>query len=225
LIEPSYGDAPRCGPAPNDNHAPDRVAPGEALRHTIYSQLIANPSRWARTLFVITYDEHGWCFDHVPPLGVRLNPEEGSRFEEPFLTTGPRVPGILVSPFVAPGSVCHSSFDHTSILQLLAERFAGSATNYSAEASERRRQGIRSLSDALASPSDPRTPQAPDPPPVPLAPAGPYDRPNIWTPPVPPAGLTPLQQAFLDTAIDGVDRFRDRMEQKFPGIVAWRGQL
>ena len=38
-------------------------------------------------------------------------------------TTGPRIPGLLLSPFVPPGSVCSATLDHTSVLQLLAEKF------------------------------------------------------------------------------------------------------
>lgn len=225
LIEPSYGDAPRFGPPPNDNHAPGPVAPGEIFLHAIYSALVLNPARWAKTLLIVTYDEHGGCFDHVPPLEVRMAPGGGAQFTEPFATTGPRVPAIVVSPLAVAGSVCHAAFDHTSILQLLAERFGAGATDYSADVTARRNQGIRSLSDALTGPADPRRPTPPAPPSPPGIPAGPYDRPSVFTPPAPRGSPTSLHTAFLTAATQAIDQFTAQAEAKFPGITAWRTAL
>jgi phospholipase C len=42
----------------------------------------------------------------------------------PFTTTGVRVPAIVVSPFVQPGTVHKGLMDHTSILKFLGEKFA-----------------------------------------------------------------------------------------------------
>lgn len=224
LVEPCYGDAP-LGPKPNDNHAPEAVAPGEALVHDVYAGLIANPARWARTVFIVTYDEHGGFYDHVPPLAVRQAPPAGAQFNQPFATTGPRVPGIVVSPFVPPGTQCHAALDHTSILQLLAERFGTGPTDYSAEVTARRGHGIRSLSEALTGPVDPRRPAPPAPPPEPQSPAGPYDRPSVWNPSVAPTAPPPMQQAFRSAAVRMVEQFGAQAEAKFPGITAWRRSL
>jgi phospholipase C len=59
-----------------------------------------------------------------------------------------RIPGIIVSPYVERGSVCHDLFDHTSVLQLLAEVFTP-GTPYSGEVEERKAKGIKSISVAL----------------------------------------------------------------------------
>jgi len=225
LLEPSYGDAPPFGPPPNDNHAPDAVAPGEAFLHAIYTAVIDNPARWAKTMLIVTYDEHGGFFDHVPPLAVRQPPPPGARFTAPFTSTGPRVPGIVISPLVVPGSVCHANFDHTSFLQLLAERFGAGPTEYSPDVTARRNQGIRSLSETLTGPVDPRRPAPPNPPPVPAQPAGPSDRPLAFTPPVPPGPPTPLQQAFVDAAKDLADQAGARADPRFEGLVEWRRTL
>lgn len=116
FIEPEYTDGPHVDP--NDDHAPTSIQPGQAFLADIYQTLISNPSRWANTLLVITYDEHGGFFDHVPPLpipttiaGVTLG------------TTGVRVPAFLVSPYVQAGLAFTGPLDHTSLLQLLDDRF------------------------------------------------------------------------------------------------------
>jgi phospholipase C len=225
LIEPSYGDAPRFGPPPNDNHAPDAVAPGEAFLHDIYSAVIANPARWAKTVLVVTYDEHGGFFDHVPPLGVRQPPPEGAQFTEPFTTTGPRVPGVVISPFVPVETPCHAPFDHTSILQLLAERFGAGPTDYSPEVTARLDQGIGSLSAVLSGPADATAPKPPDPPPTPAQPAGPYDRPGVYSQPVPAGPATGLKQAFVAAAVRLADQPGVRGDPRFRGIVEWRRTL
>jgi phospholipase C len=65
-----------------------------------------------------------------------------------FRSLGPRVPAVIVSPLVEAGSACNTLFDHTSVLQFLAELFTP-GTPYSPEVEERRKQGIGSLSVAL----------------------------------------------------------------------------
>lgn len=122
IIEPCYEDAPHLGgKQPNDNHAPLAVGWGEDFLRRTYQALTSNPARWANTLFVVYYDEHGGFFDHVPPAPVTDTTIGGYPFD--FATTGPRIPWLVISPFVAPGSVCSQLLDHTSVLQLLAEKF------------------------------------------------------------------------------------------------------
>jgi phospholipase C len=129
FVEPQYGDGPHD--KPNDDHPPTGVAPGQALLADLYAILTGNSARWAKTLLIVTYDEHGGFFDHVPPL--ELKTVIGATTLE---TTGPRVPAFLISPHVAPGSVFHEPLDHSSILQLLDDRFAG-GKGYSAAVSKR----------------------------------------------------------------------------------------
>jgi phospholipase C len=121
FVEPEYVDAP--GSSPNDDHPPAMVARGQAFVADIYRILTSNPARWARTLMIVTYDEHGGFFDHVPPL-----PIQGAAASMFFPSTGPRVPALLVSPHVGKGQVFSEKLDHTSFLQLLADRF-GVANN------------------------------------------------------------------------------------------------
>ena len=96
-IDPSFADL-RTGlmriisPPSNDDHPPSDVTFGQALVLKIYDALASSPN-WAKTLFVITYDEHGGFFDHVPPP---LNPPDDN--PAVFKRYGVRVPAIVVSP-------------------------------------------------------------------------------------------------------------------------------
>jgi phospholipase C len=116
FIEPEYTDGPHG--IPNDDHPPTGVAGGQAFLADIYNTLIKNKARWQKTMMIVTYDEHGGFFDHVPPLPI---PTTVAGFQ--FKTTGVRVPGFVVSPQVEAGSVFNGKLDHTSVLQLLADRF------------------------------------------------------------------------------------------------------
>ena len=73
----------------------------------------------------IIYDEHGSFFDHVRPPAIVTAPPPQALYSNGFGTLGVRVPGIVVSPFVQPASLCEQLFDHTSILKFLAEKFNG----------------------------------------------------------------------------------------------------
>jgi phospholipase C len=132
FIEPEYTDGPHG--SPNDDHPPTGVAKGQAFVADIYATLIANPARWAATLMVVTYDEHGGFFDHVPPLPIPSNPGGTA-----VSTTGVRVPAFLVSPLVSPGIPFTDALDHTSFLQLLADRFTP-GQDYSPEVAQRQAQ-------------------------------------------------------------------------------------
>jgi phospholipase C len=85
--------------------------------------IAANPDVWAKTVFILNYDENDGLFDHVPPLVPPENTPQEFIDGLP-IGTGFRVPCIIISPWTAGGWVCSQPFDHTSILQFL-ERFTG----------------------------------------------------------------------------------------------------
>jgi phospholipase C len=122
FLEPSW-DA-----AGNSQHPNYNVALGEQLIHDVYYALRNGPN-WNQTLLIITYDEHGGCYDHVPPpLGAV--PPDNSAGEDSFDFTrfGPRVPTVLVSPLIAAGTVFRvaanaTPLDHTSILKTVETRW------------------------------------------------------------------------------------------------------
>ena len=149
FVEPEYTDGPHA--APNDDHPPSGIAGGQAFVADLYATLIANPARWANTMLIVTYDEHGGFFDHVPPL--RISAKAGG---VAVASTGLRVPAFVVSPRVAPGVPFTDPLDHTSFLQLLADRFTP-GQGYSAEVTARQAQ-LGRLSTTLT--QDPAAPLA-----------------------------------------------------------------
>jgi phospholipase C len=125
FIEPRYFPD---SDLPNDQHPPHVVTLGEQLIADVYNQLRSGPS-WTRTLLIITYDEHGGCFDHVaPPPAVPPNSISTAPFN--FDRYGVRVPALLISPWIPQGTVLRPlspgapPFDHTSIITLLRNRFS-----------------------------------------------------------------------------------------------------
>jgi phospholipase C len=124
--EPYYNDlASTLGSHGNCNHPPLPVSFGETFLKKVYDALTSRPDRWAKTVMIICYDEHGGFFDHVPPPPMQCAmPARGKwHNQQPFTTLGVRVPGLVVSPLVSPRSVYSGLLDHTSILQLVVERF------------------------------------------------------------------------------------------------------
>jgi phospholipase C len=66
---------------------------------------------WKDTVIIVTYDEYGGFWDHVPPPpGDRWGP-------------GSRVPTLIISPFAKRAHVDHAPYDTTSILKLIETRF------------------------------------------------------------------------------------------------------
>ena len=102
------------------NHMP---AAGAAFVARKIDAIASNPEVWAKTLFILNYDENDGLFDHVvPPTPPRGTP--GEFVHGLPIGAGFRVPCIIVSPWTAGGWVSSERFDHTSVLQFL-ERFTG----------------------------------------------------------------------------------------------------
>jgi phospholipase C len=112
----------------NSQHPNYNVALGEQLIHDVYQAVRGGPG-WAQTLLVVTYDEHGGCFDHVPPPSGATPPDQDAgEFGFDFTRFGVRVPAVLVSPLIAPGTVFRvpagsMPIDHTSILKTVQQRW------------------------------------------------------------------------------------------------------
>ncbi|MQR01480.1 phosphocholine-specific phospholipase C [Glaciimonas soli] len=112
------------------------VAPAAQSEHPAYSPnvgvdyvnqylsaLASNPAVWAKTVFILTYDENGGFYDHVttptPPTGTTNEFISGVS-----IGLGSRVPTIVCSPWSTGGYVASEVFDHTSTLQFL-EKWTG----------------------------------------------------------------------------------------------------
>ena len=130
----------------NSQHAPYDVRYGEHWIADVYEALRASPV-WESTLLVITYDEHGGFYDHVfPPDRDILPPDQrtsptpydktnyGYMFDDQgrpkrqyqfdFDRLGARVPAVLVSPWLAKGTVEHRRLQHTSVLATVRRMWA-----------------------------------------------------------------------------------------------------
>lgn len=111
---------------------PDQLpAAGENYARQIVAALMSSPVTWAKTAFIIVYDENDGLFDHVlPPTPPPGTPDEYVNGAP--IGLGFRVPALIVSPFTRGGYVCGDTFDHTSTLRLLESRFGVEVPNLSA---------------------------------------------------------------------------------------------
>jgi len=99
-------------PIGEDNEHPvyTNVTSGEHHTRDLLRMIEKSPL-WKDSLVIITYDENGGLWDHVaPPKIDRWGP-------------GARVPTLLISPFAKKGYVDHTTYDTTSILELIEARF------------------------------------------------------------------------------------------------------
>jgi len=122
FLEPSWGASG------NSQHPNYNVALGEQLIHDVYYALRNGPA-WNQTLLIVTYDEHGGCYDHVPPPSGAVPPDDSvGEYGFDFTRFGPRVPTVLVSPLIPAGTVFRVAagampLDHTSILKTIETRW------------------------------------------------------------------------------------------------------
>jgi phospholipase C len=118
---------PAFGATGNSQHPNYDVAAGELLISDVYHALY-NGKGWNNTLLLITYDEHGGNYDHVPPPSNATPPDgtvgEFDGFD--FKRFGVRIPALLISPRIAKGTVFRSkagTIDHTSVLKTIEVRW------------------------------------------------------------------------------------------------------
>jgi phospholipase C len=186
---------------------------GEDFLRRSYQAATANPNRWRKTVLIHYYDEHGGFYDHVspPPIGydTKGNPSHA------FNSLGPRIPGIIVSPYVNSGSVCRELFDHTSVLQFLAEVFTPGIP-YSAEVEARKGRGINSISVALGD-----TPRAD----VPVAPSQPIQVETALGAGVRVRPANDLQASFELAAEKLMASYPDATAKKYPDLFHWKSAV
>jgi phospholipase C len=83
---------------------------------------------WNESLLIITWDEHGGFFDHVPPPraappGDTMPGGSYNLYGFAFDRYGPRVPAIVVSPLIPRNSIDHRVYNHASIPATLEQCF------------------------------------------------------------------------------------------------------
>jgi phospholipase C len=136
FIEPNYMDSLKWGPESDmhpESHAlqlygVSNIEEGDNLVYRVYSAVRKSPD-WEKTLLIIIFDEHGGCYDHVPPP-TTIAPDQafiekgnpgysGFKFDH----LGVRVPAVVISPFTRAGMVLNDVYDHTTILKTVMECF------------------------------------------------------------------------------------------------------
>lgn len=111
-------------PTSTQSEHPDYMpAAGAAFIASKLNAIAARPDVWAKTVFILNYDENDGIFDHVPPPAPP--PGAPKEFVQGLpIGGGFRVPCIIISPWTTGGWVCSESFDHTSVLRFL-EKWTG----------------------------------------------------------------------------------------------------
>jgi phospholipase C len=109
---------------------PSAIAGGESLLAQIYNSIrtSATPggSNYQNTLFLVTFDEHGGTYDHVPP--PRVPPPDpaapagqmGFRFDR----AGVRIPTVAISAWIDRRTVVSREYRSTSVIRTLRERWS-----------------------------------------------------------------------------------------------------
>jgi phospholipase C len=165
FIEPHYGRVYTDYVAGTSQHPVDDVTRGEQLIKDVYQAIRESP-RWNESALVITYDEHGGFYDHVPPP-TTVAPGDGAAGTHhafDFTQLGVRVPAVVVSPLIPRGTIDHRTYEHSSVPATLTKLFALPAHNGRPHLTARDAQAT--TFDSLFSLQQPRTdnPAIPDPP-------------------------------------------------------------
>ncbi len=121
FIEPDYGDditgnTFRCG---NSQHPLDDITNGERLIKRVY-EAIRNSPVWNQSLLIITYDEGGGFYDHLPPgrtvpPGDSVTDENNDHHNFDFSQLGVRVPAIVCSPWIPRNVIDHRQYEHATV--------------------------------------------------------------------------------------------------------------
>lgn len=119
---------------------PDAPVPfGEVLIGSLVAALAANPRVWAKTAFILNYDENDGFFDHIPAPVPAIDARYGASnvdvrsetYQGEPVGLGPRVPMLVISPWTRGGWVNSQLYDHTSVLRFLEKRFGVAEPNIS----------------------------------------------------------------------------------------------
>ncbi len=94
----------------NSEHPPADAVQGMWHVTHLINAIMESPY-WKESVIILTWDDYGGFYDHVPPSQV-------DRYGYGF-----RVPALVISPYSRPGFICRTHFDLTSPLKLIERRF------------------------------------------------------------------------------------------------------
>lgn len=123
-----------------DEHPDNNLQSGAAYVQSIIQALMGSDA-WNDSVFILSYDEGGGLYDHVPPFMVPLPDNYGpgqcpdanngsanycttGKLGGTFDLTGFRVPLIVISPYAKPDFVSHTPRDYTAILAFIESQFS-----------------------------------------------------------------------------------------------------
>ncbi len=118
FVDPAF-----LGDAQSDDHPFADIRAGQRFLRDVF-RAFTDSRHWKSGLFVVTYDEWGGFFDHVPPP-VLADDHASADDLQNFGQAGFRVPTVMASPYARRGFVDHRTYDHTSVLRFLEWRFLG----------------------------------------------------------------------------------------------------
>ncbi|WP_433677430.1 alkaline phosphatase family protein [Microbacterium gorillae] len=162
------------------------VRAGEALVADVYNAVrtaaSTTGSHARNTALLITFDEHGGTYDHVPPpAAVPPDHREDTEMDFGFDRLGLRVPAILVSAYTAAGTIVNDELHHAAVIATLCHQHGlAPLTDRDADARDLR------VALNLSSPRDPATWPSVTP---------------MWTPPNPDATLDRATMKSSKTAL------------------------
>src|SRR5947207_13096404 len=147
-VDPGFASGTDEHAEQDDSHPGGKIQVGAQYVSRLINALMQSPS-WKDTVFILTWDEGGGFYDHVPPqsevndppqpepnpdgikpsVSIDLGPNDicsdpsktGPTCD--FVYTGYRVPLIVISPFSKKNYVAHTAADDTPILKLMETRF------------------------------------------------------------------------------------------------------
>jgi phospholipase C len=127
LLDPNYNT--------QSQENPQNIVRGDAFIASVV-KAVGNSPAWEKTILILTYDEHGGYYDHVPPPAAlapdSLPPvvEPGESSYDGFHRYGFRVPSIVISPYAKRDHVSHVVYDHTSVLAFVERKWNLPALTY-----------------------------------------------------------------------------------------------
>jgi acid phosphatase len=123
LLDAQHGELPAVSfvkPIGEENEHPGYASVSTGSEHLVdlIKAVLAGPDA-DNTMIVVTYDEFGGQWDHVPPPGT-----DGQTGPHDAYGPGSRIPALVVSPALTASGVSHEQFDTTSILNTIEQRFS-----------------------------------------------------------------------------------------------------
>ncbi len=94
----------------NSEHPPARLSDGQAWTASLINAVMQSPE-WDSTVILLSWDDWGGFYDHVPPPQVDKN------------GYGLRVPGILISAYAKHGYIDHQTLSHDAYIKFIEDIF------------------------------------------------------------------------------------------------------